>query len=85
MSTPKIKDLKPQQTQDASGQVNAGPVPPVLAQVVYGEMINGIPSIQNEPFSTFDEAVQFAGPLAQAGSHPILYIEYAGLKFGVNL
>jgi hypothetical protein len=48
-------------------------------------MVNGIPSTDAEPFNTFDEAVQFAGPLAQAGQHSILYIEYAGLKFGVNL
>ncbi|MDC0644015.1 hypothetical protein OAP32_00395 [Crocinitomicaceae bacterium] len=64
---------------------NGGTVTQVVAVVHYGNVIGGVPALYDEPFTSFDDAVQFAGPLAQAGTQDILYIEYAGLKFGVNL
>ena len=77
-----IKDIN---QPAAGGQVTGGPATQVVAVVHYGNMINGIPAVYEEPFMSFDDAVQYAGPLAQAGTQDILYIEYAGLKFGVNL
>ena len=74
-----IKDIK----QPANS--NTGPATQVVAVVHYGNMVNGIPALYTEPFMSFDDAVQYAGPLAQAGTQSILCIEYAGLKFGVNL
>ena len=74
-----IKDVNPPTNS------NTGPATQVVAVVHYGNMINGIPALYNESFMSFDDAVQYAGPLAQAGTQSILYNEYAGLKFGVNL
>jgi hypothetical protein len=73
-----IKDLNP--SSNAGGSVGTS------AQTVivhHGEMTNGIPTIHKEPFNTIDEAINFAGPLA--GTQDILFIEYRGLKLGVNL
>ncbi len=73
--------IKDHPTDSVTGQApSSGPV--CNAFVQYGDMINGIPSVQTEPFVTIDEAIQFAGTLV--GHHAILFIEYQGLKLGVN-
>lgn len=72
-----IKDIAPQQGSNAAIPAS------VAAKVVYGDMINGIPSLQKEPCQDIDTAIQFAAALL--GSNAILYIEYQGLKLGVNM
>lgn len=79
-----IIDLPPEvntPNQGASGSAGS----PGHVNVYYGNMINGIPSMQIEPVADIDHALQFALPLVQAGQHSILYIDYLGFKLGVNL
>ena len=84
----RIKDVSP--AVDPNAPANGGalggtsPNPPQpTACVAHGSMTNGIPNVDFEPFNTIDDAIQFAGTIV--GSKDILYIEYMGLKLGVNL
>lgn len=75
-----IKDIAPTQAQ-GSGQSGVGNV--AGAQVMHGAMTNGIPNIDVEPLPDIDQAIQFAASIV--GTVDILYIEYQGLKLGVNV
>lgn len=73
----KINDIAP-----ASSSPTTQPTSSIQAETFYGELINGIPILQVEPAGSFDDALAFATLLID--QHPILYIEYQGVKLGVN-
>ena len=76
----KIKDIAPSNSAPSQGQRVAGNAAGAI--VNYGDMINGIPAVQQEHLANIDDALDFAAHLI--GQHPILYIDYMGLKLGVN-